>query len=367
MNKHYDLETVSELMIESIVELFDYFSLDYTNSTRTISFPCPIHGGDSEFGSSILKRDIGNWKCYTAQCHEQYGTSNGASIIQFAQALLTSQYNKEYTFGQALEWCAKFVGVEASEPTRNERDRLDFIKLCKYINRKKEEAPHFTPRERVREFLAIPSAYYMKRGYSAGILEKFDVGYCHNEKKPFYDRIVTPFYDDSAKYMVGCSGRSRYEKCEKCGFYHDPMVRCPITKDERTKCIKWKHSTLFNADDYLYNYWNAKDFISETGTVILVEGPGDVWRLEEAGIHNSLALLKASISPGQRMVLEASGAINLIIATDMDKAGHDGATSIMDQCKRLFNTIRIEYPTGDPGKLTIGQAREVFNPILEKL
>ena len=365
--KHYNIESVSEEMIESVVELLEYFDIDYTDSPRTVSFPCPVHGGDNEFGSSILKRDIGNWKCYTAQCHEQYGTSNGASIIQFTQALLTAHYDKTYTFSQALEWCAKFVGEDPSTHTPEDSGRMDFIRLCKYLNKKKKEAPVLVPRDRVKEFLAIPSAYYMKRGYSEAILRKFDVGYCHNEKKPFYDRVVTTFYDDSGHYMVGCSGRSRYEQCEQCKLYHDSEVRCPMGKDEKKKCIKWKHATLFNADQYLYNCWNANSFIAETGIVIVVEGPGDVWRLEEAGIFNSLALLKATLSLGQRLELESSGAVNLIVATDMDDAGHKGARSIIAECKHLFNTVRVEYPTNDPGHLSIEQSQEIFKPLLEKL
>jgi DNA primase len=367
MKTQYDLESVSELMIESITELLDYFDIDYIDSQQTISFPCPIHGGDNPTGSSILKRDIGNWKCYTAQCHEQYGTSNGASVIQFVQALLTITYNKPYTFPQAIEWCANFVGINLQDTQTNDHDRIDFIKLCKYINKKKQEPPTFVPRENVRKFLSIPSVYYIKRGYSRKILEKFDIGYCHNEKKPFFDRIVTPFYDDCGKYMVGCSGRSRYERCTQCRLFHSLEVRCPITKDEKLKCVKWKNSTLFNSSGYLYNYWNAKGHIIKTGTVILVEGPGDVWRLEEAGIYNSVALLKASLSNDQRLGLEMSGAINIIIATDMDEAGSSGARSIIEQCKHLFNVIRVDYETHDPGSLTIEQVRKTFMPILEKL
>jgi 5S rRNA maturation endonuclease (ribonuclease M5) len=365
--KEYDLEVISELLIENITDLFDHFGLDYQDSIRSISFACPIHDGDNEYGCSILKRDIGNWKCYTAQCHEQYGTANGASILQFVQALLEKTYDRKYTFPQAVEWAAGFVGEDPTVQTQSDRDRMGFIKLCKYLNRKKKENPNFTPREKVREFLAIPSAYYMKRGYSKHILEKFDVGYCHKENKPFFDRIVTPFYDDSGQYMVGCSGRSRHEECPKCRKHHDPNVRCPITREEKMRCMKWKHSTLMNSEDYLYNYWNAKSFIEETGTAILVEGPGDVWRLEEAGIHNSLALLKAMLSPGQRMILESSLVINVVIATDMDDAGKKGAHSIKDTCQQLFNITRIEYPTKDIGELQINQVKEIFLPVLEKL
>ena len=363
----YDLELISELLIESITDLLDHFNVDYIDSPNTISFKCPIHNGDNKFGSSILKRDIGNWKCYTAQCHEQYGTSNGASIIQFTQALLSVTYNKEYSFPEAIEWCANFVGESETEQSPDSHDRLEFIKLCKYVNKKKKEAPTFTPRENVHKFLAIPSAYYIKRGYTAEILTKFDIGYCNNEKKPFYDRVVTPFYDDSGRYMVGCSGRSRFERCDQCNLFHDSNVRCPITKEEKMKCMKWKHTSLFKADEYLYNYWNAKDFIKQTGTIVLVEGPGDVWRLEEAGIFNSVALLKTSLSTGQRLILESSGTVNIVIATDMDDPGNHGANSIINQCKHLFNTVRIQYDAHDPGCLTVKQVKETFLPIMEKL
>lgn len=367
MNKKYDLELISELIIESITELLDYFDVEYTDGIRTISFPCPVHGGDNEFGCSILKQDIGNWKCYTAQCHEQYGTSNGASIVQFVQAVLSVTYDKQYSFTQALEWCAKFVGEDSTSQSPEDHDRIDFIKLCKYLNNKTENIPNLKMREDVIKTLAIPSSYYMKRGYSSEILKKFDVGYCNNEKKPFFDRIVIPFYDTSGEYMVGCSGRSRHEQCEQCHLYHDPNVRCPMTKQERLKCYKWKHASLFNADNYLYNYWNAQEHIIKTGTVVLVEGPGDVWRLEESGIYNSVALLKSTLSPGQRLRLESSGAINVVIATDMDEAGHKGAKSIKEQCKHLFNIIRIKYSDSDPGSLPIQETKDAFLPILERL
>lgn len=365
MSKTFDLELISEMLIESITDLFDFFGLSYQDGLSSISFECPIHSSDNPTGSSILKDGVGNWICYTGQCHEQYGTSNGASILQFLQALLNTQLGP-HTFLQTIEWAAQFLGVEPTQQNFD-YDRINFIKLCNYINRSPTEADYKLPRNSVKDFLSIPSSYYIKRGYTRDILEKFDIGYCHNEKKPFFDRIVTPFYDDCGKYMVGCSGRSRYERCAQCRLFHSPKVRCPITKNEKLKCVKWKNSTLFNSSGYLYNYWNAKKHIIKTGTVILVEGPGDVWRLEEAGIYNSVALLKASLSNDQRLGLEMSGAINIVIATDMDEAGNSGARSVIEQCKHLFNVIRVDYETHDPGSLTIEQVRKTFIPILEKL
>jgi hypothetical protein len=46
-------------------------------------------------------------------------------------------------------------------------------------------------------------------------LEDYDVGYCDNPAKPMYERAVVPIYDNEHKYIVGCTGRSIFEKCEK--------------------------------------------------------------------------------------------------------------------------------------------------------
>jgi 5S rRNA maturation endonuclease (ribonuclease M5) len=367
---NYNIETVSKKLIDSLDKLFTELDIPFTNNVNHFSFACPIHAGDNPNGSSIMKRGVGNWQCFTEQCHTKYGTSNGASLIQFIQAILTVRYNREYSFGAALEWAAQFVGEGTSayiQPTEEDNTRTHFIQLCKYINRKKTTPPLFTPRELVRSFLKIPAEYYLKRGYTERILHKFDIGYCFNTKKPFYDRVVTPFYDELGEFMIGCSGRNKYEQCPKCRMYHQAEVRCPLEKDEKLRSTKWKHSTNFAADSYLYNYWNANKVVLRSRTVVLVEGSGDVWRLEEAGIHNSLGLLGAKLSTNQQIILEQSGAINLLIATDNDDAGEKASISITKNCQHLFNIKRISFPTKDPGSLSIEQVKRIFIPILEKI
>lgn len=367
----YNLESISEKLIEDIVRLFDELEIaDYTDYSNRIMFPCPIHGGESSTNSSVMKRGIGNWRCFSEQCHERYGSITGASILQFVQAMLSNLQGKELTFYEALTWAAKFVGESAEEDTTTPEDvvRTQFIQLCKYINRQRtNHTPVFTPREMVRQFLQIPADYYIQRGYSEYVLDKFDIGYCYNTNKSFFDRVVTPFYDDGGAYMIGCSGRNKYEQCSICKLYHDASVRCPITKEEKLKATKWKHSGGFAADSYLYNYWNARKHILNSHTVILVEGPGDVWRLEEAGVYGSLGLLGARLSPQQQIILEESGAINIVIATDNDEAGNKAANHIITTCSGLFNIKRIEYPGKDPGSLSIEQTKQIFLPILERI
>ena len=364
----YNLESISEKLIESVTELLEHFDIGtFVNNDSVVRFACPIHGGDNDTSCSIKKFGIGNWMCFSHQCHEKYGSANGASIIHFVQALLSVHHDREYSFVEALDWSANFVGENKTYIPEEEKSRTKFIQLCKYVNRTKTGINTFTPRKLVKNFLRIPADYYIKRGYTGDILTKFDIGYCFNQQKPFFDRIVTPFYDDDGEFMIGCSGRNKHEKCPKCNLYHQEGVRCPISKDEKMRAVKWKHNSNFVADSYLYNYWNARKHIANTYTAILVEGPGDVWRLEEAGIYNGLALLGAKLSTGQQIILEESGAINLIIATDNDDAGQKVANSIINNCNKLFNIQRVNYPTNDPGSLTVEQVKSIFLPILERI
>ncbi len=366
----HNLEEISEQLLECLPDLLDRFGIEYEDYNNRIMFACPIHEGDNETGSSIMKNGVGNWRCFTQQCHEPFGSSNGAGVIQFVQALLSKRENRDVSFYEAINWCANFVGIGIEVEVQSSEDqvRTKFIQLCKYINRKKvAHTPIFTPRAMIRSFLKIPAEYYLQRGYSEAILDKFDIGYCFNPQKSFFDRIITPFYDEDGEYMIGCSGRNKFERCDICRLYHQENTRCPITKEEKLKAVKWKHSNNFSVESYLYNYHNAKTHILQTHTVILVEGPGDVWRLEEAGIHNSMALLGASLSKDQQIILEDSGALNLLIATDNDDAGRKAAQSITQNCGNIFNIRRIVYPGKDPGGLTIEQAKQIFIPILERI
>ena len=99
--------------------------------------------------------------------------------------------------------------------------------------------------------------------------------------------------------------------------------------------------------------------------VILVEGQGDVWRMHEAGYKNCVGLFGADLSDDQLLLLEQTGALNLIILTDMDDAGQKAADKIIKKCGRRFNYLRPEIPTKDVGDMTIDQIHENLTPQIE--
>jgi DNA primase len=156
-------------------------------------------------------------------------------------------------------------------------------------------------------------------------------------------RVVVPVYDEDYNY-VGCVGRAIKEHLKP----------------------KWLHSQGFKKN-VLYGLNIAKEEIMNTGSVVLVEGQGDVWRLHEAGIANAVGIFGCSLNEDQLILLEQSGAMNVVILTDYDDAGNGAAEQIVKTCGRRFNYIRPEMIEGvkDVGDLTVQQIREFLYPQLK--
>jgi DNA primase len=151
--------------------------------------------------------------------------------------------------------------------------------------------------------------------------------------------------------MVGCTGRSIFEKCNQCKGFHDYNKSCP-NADDLWKFPKWKHNTDFKSQNHLYNFWFAKDHILKSGVAIIVESPGNVWRLEENNIHNSVGIFGSSLSDRQKILLDSSGAMSLVILTDNDDAGRKAAEQIKHKCQNTYRIFIPKISKADVGEMT---------------
>jgi len=116
---------------------------------------------------------------------------------------------------------------------------------------------------------------------------------------------------------------------------------------EGTKYPKWVFSDGFPASSSLFNYWFARDAVKISRTVILVESPLNVLRLEEAGIHNSVAFYGGSgLTPAKMFLLDKLGTMKVILITDNDEAGEAYAVSVPKAIARQYNYLRIKLPEG---------------------
>jgi 5S rRNA maturation endonuclease (ribonuclease M5) len=368
-----ELKVLCDALCDNIENVLSSLDLhDYRDNSKMLTMSCPIHGGDNESALNLYYEGDtyrGNWKCRTHQCEKYFK----GSILGFIRGVLSA---KKYHWSQDGDTMCSFqesmsFAKSLVSNTLNTEDVMSSIKQDKNnfarIVDKFIEQPLISNkinRQSVINNIDIPSQYYIDRGFSKDILIKYDVGLCDNPHKPMYNRVVVPIYDDSGKYLVGCTGRSIFNKCDICASYHDPENHCP-DKDKQWQYSKWKHSYGFKSQNHLYNFWYAKNHILKEGYAIIVESPGNVWRLEENNIYNSIGLFGCNLSDRQKLILDSSGAMTLFIITDNDEAGKKAAKEIKEKCT---NTYRLFFPAiskSDIGEMTNTEIDEQIKHFIE--
>lgn len=321
---------MNDFLVENIHNILQHFNINYEDKGNRLVFPCPIHGSDNEESLSILLegRNInGVWSCFTRHCEEKYGKN----LFGLIKGLLSS--TEEVDNKQVAKWIYQNVG-KAPHADFSLQTYLKIVKPQDHSTTNKIN------RSYVRQNLKRPAQDFINRGFSEDILDKYDVGVCYNKNTQMYMRTVIPVYDDNHEFVIGCIGRTRSPLCRKCGFYH--IKHCPTNNLEKLWGSKWINSN-FDSGSHLFNLWYAKKQVYNNGTIILVEGALDCIRLEQAGIHNSVALFGDKLTDNQHNILNQLPLHTVIISTDRDSAGQNAGTNIKDKLSRYFN-IKEVYP-----------------------
>lgn len=325
------LNVVCDSLCNRITDLLSVLNIDsdeYTDTNDRISMCCPIHGGDNPSALNLYHTGDsyrGNWKCRTHQCEKIFLPS----IVGFIRGVLSKQKlnwkkrgDDTVSFKDTMLFAMKFLSIKDINSIKVEHNpNASFVKNTTILNTKAKKT-NLVPRSKIVSSLQIPSKYFLNRGFSKDVLTKYDVGDCFTSGKEMVGRAVAPIYDMDYKGMIGCTGRT--------------------INDEYFP--KWRHSKGFVAEDHLYNVWFAKESILDTGNVILVESPGNVWTLEQAGIHNSLATFGSHLTDRQKMMLDMTGAMKIITIMDGDEAGELGRKQIDEKCSKTYNIEHIIMP-----------------------
>lgn len=368
------LKIVCDELCDNIDDLLENLSLEYNKNSKMIFMKCPIHGGDNPSAFNIYPEGEsyrGNWKCRTHNCENIFKSS----IIGFIRGVISNQkynWSKEgdqtASFDEAVNYALGFLKKDLKQIkiSKVDRDKNNFTNFINNLQSKKEEVKSKIIRKQIIKSIEIPAKYYLERNYSEEILKKYDIGLCTNPDRPMYNRVVVPIYDNEYKYMIACTGRSIFEKCSQCKSYHNLLDGCP--SDEKLWLhSKWRHSKDFKSQNCLYNFWFAKKFILQTQTAIIVESPGNVWRLEENDIYNSVAIFGSSLSDRQKILLDSSGAMNLIILTDSDEAGKKAAEQITNKCKNTYRVFMLKISKNDVGEMTKEEIRSEIKEYIERI
>jgi 5S rRNA maturation endonuclease (ribonuclease M5) len=354
----------NERVKDNIQKILEYFNVDLSSTSKKYYGCCPIHSNSDNNSALLLYKNTGIWMCTTHQCEKIFGRST----LNFVKALISvkkygwsdsSDKSKMATDLETKELVSKILGqkldkIEVRTVDRSRVEKLNFIRQVNLLKAQKA----ISDKETFRKNTIVPSEYYLKRGFSEEILEKYDVGLWTKANSRFFQRTVVPIYDTEYQYIIGYTARSLYQKCLVCGYFHDLNRQCP-NKIEENVLSKWEHSTGFKKEFHLYNYWFAKSQLNNK-SLIVVEGPSHCWRLAEAGLWNSVAYMGSSISNYQANLIRRLSLEEIVIPSDNDVAGQRIRQQIRSILGTRYKYRDIDLVKNDVAELNTEEIKETF-------
>jgi len=331
---------ICEKLFDRLSELLIRLDVEYVEYPNRYAFPCPIHGGDNPEGCCIFTDGMtqkGNWSCWTQHCEEDFANN----LFGFVRGVLSEKDNRKISLNETATYCSSFLDLDIDNIQETRTSKNENVKIVDVFNKTIERPARDISRKQIRSKIIIPAEYYIKRGFHPETLDMFDVGLCFEKNRPMSGRVVVPVYDEGYNY-IGCVGRSTNELMQP----------------------KWLHEKGFKKS-VLYGLNMAAEHIKNSQTAILVEGQGDVWRMYEANYKNCVGIFGSSINDDQLLLLEKSGALNLVILTDSDEAGQKAYNQILKKCGRRFNYFRPHISQKDVGDMTTEEIQKELDPQLK--
>lgn len=362
-----EIAFIQDRACERIAEVLDAMGIDYTERHDYLQAACPVHDGDNQRAMFWAIRS-NHWQCKTKGCHSDPITGPSNSVFGLVRGTMSRKTKEEWGFQQSVNFVAQVLGLEQCRVGETTAQDVEIAKIIKQHKRRQSRVKgQGVPLATMVRHLKPDQVYFPNRGVSPDIIARYHISFCNTKGKPMYKRSFFPILDTTGRYIIGWSGRSIYDKCPKCNMHHHPeRQQCP---DDQYSGMytKWKHSKDFRCEECLYNIWYAKPFISRTGTVIICEGPGDVWAYETAGIRNSVALLGLNMSRQQRLMLQNAGALTIICTFDNDEAGQKAMAKLEQNLTHYFRVFCVTPDNAkDVGDMFTDDIAKKIGPILQQ-
>ncbi len=291
------------------------------------------------------------WQCFTHNCHVQ----NGSDIFALVQRV------KVCNFREAVQYILDVVDKGIDEI--KDIDSAEAQRLEQVIRKRAQLVRHNRMEEDTMRHLKA-STYFQRRGFSDQVVEEFRCnGQWHKPGTCGENRAIVPVYDPLDGFLVAFT----------CRLLDDSLItkwrpkwsHCLNFAAMRKKSSERTDEERFHASSVLYNLHRARKYMGEDKTIIIVEGPGDVMRMWEAGLKNTVAVLGTGFGKHRRTLLHKVGVRRVVTVLDGDEAGQEAQSSVEKLCRDYFDVVMLNLEDGkDPGDYEPGQLRLIFKEYL---
>ncbi len=278
---------------------------------------CPFH--NEKTPSFTVSPAKGIFKCF--------GCGKGGNSVNFIME------HEHLTYVEALKFLAKKYHIDVVEKEvtpeelqqRNERESL--MVVTAYAQRYFSDTLH-----KHSDGKTIGMAYFKERGFRDDIIEKFQLGYCLDQRDAFTKTALREGYKLDFLVKTGLTIQHNEDSFDR----FQGRVMFPIhsisgrvtafggrilkTDKKFAKYLNSPESDIYHKSSILYGIFHAKKSITQENKCFLVEGYTDVISLHQAGIENVVASSGTSLTVDQIRLIKRFTP-NVTILYDGDAAG----------------------------------------------
>lgn len=274
---------------------------------------CPFHNDHSP--SLIISPEKQIFNCFTCR--------TGGNVFSFVMKY------ENVSFAEAVSIVAKKVGFNLKNDVfvKSENKYSKDYEIYEYAMKYYLNNINTTDGSKARDYL-------LKRGINETIIKEFKLGYSGSSKDTFYKLATNKGWDIETLNKLGLINKVNenvYDtfinrvvipienlKGEVVGF----TGRIFNGEDNTAKYLNTKETEIFKKSSLLFNYHNAKNYIRDRKSVIVVEGNMDAIKMSAKGFKNVVALMGVALSKEQIDILKRLK-VPVILMLDNDNAGEE--------------------------------------------
>ena len=336
------MNIIDTVRIEEVVS--DFVSLKKRGAN--LIGVCPFH--KEKTPSFIVSPAKGIFKCF--------GCGKAGDSVRFIME------HEHYSYPEALRYLANKYGIIIEEKEQSPEELMAQNEREKMFNINTFAQQYFSETMKTNEEgLAIGMSYFRERGFRDAIIEKFQLGYCLNQRDAFIQYALKNGYSKELLLKIGLASGNEdrmYDRYQGRVIFpiHNLTGKvigfgARILSNDKTKAkyLNSPESEIYNKSQTLYGIFFAKNEISRLDNCILVEGYADVLSMHQAGIENTVASSGTSLTTEQIRLISRYTK-NVTILYDGDSAGIHAALRGTDMILEEGMNVRIVVlpPDEDP-------------------
>jgi DNA primase len=302
---------------------------------------CPFH--NERTPSFYVSSERKSFHCFGCQVH--------GDIFTFVEKI------ENIPFYEALKILADRAGVSLRDAQKNKED-------TRLIALLKDATDHFE-----KNLSTSPEAkqYLMERGLTDETIKTFHIGYAKNEWRDLFMYLTSRGYSPEEMEQAGIEIKALDERGNVKGWYDRfrGRVMFPIRNVSgatvgysgrimpslvdptvaQGKYVNTPETVLYHKSKILFGYDTAKKEMSQSKSVVVVEGQMDLCMSYQAGVHNTVAVSGTAFTDEHIHIIKRF-CDTVILSFDTDIAGQNALKKTALLC--LLGGLDV-YVVGDIG------------------